>query len=465
MPLLEVVGMTLTGKNFTVATAFMRNEQAMTYRWVLQQIKHMYFSNTMSTENQQDVNDHEPKEIECSEEEVAEQAGLLILLFSTWLNPLAHKFVIVWTKSVMHFGVETTKRAESEHSVLKLWLSTCYSDLDMVFLHIDSLIEGQIADIKASLEFSSTKEKFNAKSNLILRMTLEIDSCHPLARHEDMDSEMRFLTDLLHQISTGPISKVREMRHLAKGILNPVLPEDLGMTLTSPPKVAVTKGRNKTNSTKRDKSYCEHLSIAHQKIQKLSRSSFGSGSRYGSGFGLGSCGRGRLPQGLRGRGRGCSHSRSSLCSIVDPSPCSTFPYTNAFPPFIYPFIENWKNMTSDGNCVYRIVADYVFGGEHQWLEIRRRMLYELEHSTNMYLSFLGSAERLGSTTVLPLYSYSDRPGGTLVIGLLTEQQHFIQLQMHDGCPTPPLHVQWIHYRSERVIILADCYYDRLQIGM
>ncbi|KAI5668655.1 hypothetical protein M9H77_18508 [Catharanthus roseus] len=33
MPLLECVGMTLTEKNFTVATAFMCNEQATTYRW------------------------------------------------------------------------------------------------------------------------------------------------------------------------------------------------------------------------------------------------------------------------------------------------------------------------------------------------------------------------------------------------------------------------------------------------
>ncbi|KAI5654574.1 hypothetical protein M9H77_31761 [Catharanthus roseus] len=59
MPLLEVVGMTRTGKNFTMATAFMRNEQATTYRWVLQQIKHLYFSNAMSTENQEDVYDDE----------------------------------------------------------------------------------------------------------------------------------------------------------------------------------------------------------------------------------------------------------------------------------------------------------------------------------------------------------------------------------------------------------------------
>ncbi|KAI5683635.1 hypothetical protein M9H77_04863 [Catharanthus roseus] len=36
MPLLEDVGMTLTGKNFTLAIAFMCNEHATTYKWVLQ---------------------------------------------------------------------------------------------------------------------------------------------------------------------------------------------------------------------------------------------------------------------------------------------------------------------------------------------------------------------------------------------------------------------------------------------
>ncbi|KAI5657364.1 hypothetical protein M9H77_26157 [Catharanthus roseus] len=48
MPLLETVVMTPTGKNFTVATTFMCNEQATTYRWILQQIKHLYFTYAMS---------------------------------------------------------------------------------------------------------------------------------------------------------------------------------------------------------------------------------------------------------------------------------------------------------------------------------------------------------------------------------------------------------------------------------
>ncbi|KAI5668844.1 hypothetical protein M9H77_18697 [Catharanthus roseus] len=96
MPLLETIEMTPTGKNFTVATAFMRNEQATTYIW-------------------------------------------------------------------------TTNQVESEHSVMKLWLSTYHGDLDTVFLNIDSLIEGQIGRIKTSLEFSRLKDKFNTKSNPILK--------------------------------------------------------------------------------------------------------------------------------------------------------------------------------------------------------------------------------------------------------------------------------------------------------
>ncbi|KAI5657623.1 hypothetical protein M9H77_26416 [Catharanthus roseus] len=324
-----------------------------------------------------------------------------------------------------------------------------------------------------------------------------------------MDSEIRSLTDLLHQISTGPISKVREMRHLAKGVLNHVLPEDLGVTLTSPPEVAVTKGQKKTDSTKRDKSHWEHVSIAHRKIQKSSgfvfSSGIGSGSLPGSGSGSGSHGRGRPPRAPRERGKGLDRGQSNLSTVKHASPCSTFPYTNAFPAFIYPSISNWKNVIGDGNCDYRVVADFVFGDEYQWPEVRRGMLYELEISKNLYVNLMGSEERvnelfhrinwlmdglapyahwfetldslyiianafnlcviliahLGSTTVLPLYSYSDRPESILVIGFLTEERHFIQLQLNDMCPIPPLHFQWIHYRSEWVNNWADSYQHRI----
>ncbi|KAI5657751.1 hypothetical protein M9H77_26544 [Catharanthus roseus] len=223
--------------------------------------------------------------------------------------------------------------------------------------------------------------------------TLEISGHHPSARQQDMDFEMRSLTDILHRISTGPISKVREMHRLAN-------------------------------------------------CGSGSDSGTGSGSWSGSG----SRRRGRPSRAPRGRDRGCDRGRSSLFTVIHASSCSTFPYTNTFPAFIYPFISNWKHLNGDGNCSYQVVADFVFGDEYQWPEVCRRMLYELEHSTNVYVNLVGL--ELGSTIVLPLYSYSDRPGGTLVIGLLTEQQQFIQLQLNDMCLIPPLHVQWILHRTE-----------------
>ncbi|KAI5683545.1 hypothetical protein M9H77_04773 [Catharanthus roseus] len=205
------------------------------------------------------------------------------------------------------------------------------------------------------------------------------------------------------------------------------------MPLTSPPEVCVTKGRKRTNSTKRDKSYWEHVSIAHRKIQKSSGSD--SGSSSGSGSGSGSRGRRRPPRASRGRGRGRGRSRgrSSLSSIIDPTPCSIFPYTDAFPTFIYPFIENWKNVIGDGN--FRSL-EHVYELVHrtQWQDRRAPLDHWLETPDSLY--FIANAfnlcmiliARLDSTTVLPLYSYSHRLGESLPNPTLDE-----------GLPN-----QWIH---------------------
>ncbi|KAI5678770.1 hypothetical protein M9H77_09720 [Catharanthus roseus] len=59
--------------------------------------------------------------------------------------------------------------------------------------------------------------------------TLEIGGDHPCSQKNDIDFEIS-------------ISKVREMRCLAKGVSSLVLSEDTGMTLTFAPKVTATKG-------------------------------------------------------------------------------------------------------------------------------------------------------------------------------------------------------------------------------
>ncbi|KAI5659727.1 hypothetical protein M9H77_28520 [Catharanthus roseus] len=101
------------------------------------------------------------------------------------------------------------------------------------------------------------------------------------------------------------------------------------------------------------------------------------------------------------------------------------------------------------------VADFVFGDEHQWHEVRRRMIFELEHTMNIYLSLFGSAERVYELIRrtqwrnghAPPEHWLDTPDSchskciqsvsTLVIRHLAEQQQFIKLQMRDGCPLSP----------------------------
>ncbi|KAI5653074.1 hypothetical protein M9H77_30261 [Catharanthus roseus] len=149
MRLLEAVGITPTGKNFTVATAFMCNEQMVKNEEVAQQFVTGLWKKLIN----------EIDEVEYQKNRL----DFLHYLFSTWLNPFAHKFCQVWTSQVLHFGVETTNCAESEHSVLKLLLSTCHGDLDTVFSNIDSLIQCQIAEIKYTLEISKLKRSMSLR--------------------------------------------------------------------------------------------------------------------------------------------------------------------------------------------------------------------------------------------------------------------------------------------------------------
>ncbi|KAI5673933.1 hypothetical protein M9H77_14297 [Catharanthus roseus] len=191
---------------------------------------------------------------------------------------------------------------------------------------------------------------------------LEIGSDILEEHHRDMESEMRDLTSLLQEISTGPISNVREVRRLIKGVIHPMLPDDLSQPL---------------------------------KIGKSSGSVSGSGSGSGSGSNPSPRGRGRPPPSGRSRGRGRSSGKSSLSTIVSPdSPPVPFLFKNAFSGFTYQFIQNWKNVVGDGNCGFRVVSNFLFGEENHWVEIRRRMIYDLQHHMRVYEQLFGSVERV-----------------------------------------------------------------------
>ncbi|KAI5664378.1 hypothetical protein M9H77_23701 [Catharanthus roseus] len=166
------------------------------------------------------------------------------------------------------------------------------------------------------------------------------------------------------------LKKTRQMVEELGSVIHPVLPDDPWQLLSTPPsppspETAVTKGRRKINSTKRDKSHWEYVSFAHRKIGKSSGSVSGSGSGSSSGSNSSPRGRGRPPRSGRSRGRGRSSGRSSLSIVVSPdSPSVPFPFKNEFLGFMYQFIQNWKNVVGDGNCGFRVVSNFLFGDEN-----------------------------------------------------------------------------------------------------
>ncbi|KAI5653232.1 hypothetical protein M9H77_30419 [Catharanthus roseus] len=110
------------------------------------------------------------------------------------------------------------------------------------------------------------------------------------------------------------------MRRLVKGVLNPVLFEDPGVTLTTATEVVVMKRQKKMNSTKRDKYKSQAvmvLDLGRGQIKVLVRVPVGEGDRLEL-----------LGVGVEGAAMA-------------------------------------ENVIGDGNCGYQVVVDFVFGDEHQ----------------------------------------------------------------------------------------------------
>ncbi|KAI5672790.1 hypothetical protein M9H77_13154 [Catharanthus roseus] len=87
------------------------------------------------------------------------------------------------------------------------------------------------------------------------------------------------------------------------------------------------------------------------------------------------------------------------------------------------------------------------------------LIMDTTYKTNKFNFCVVLIARLGSTTVLSLYSNSTCTVETLCIRYLLEQQHFIQ--MRDGCSLSPLQFQWQYHRDIRVSGCAEHYYGRI----
>ncbi|XP_012852343.1 PREDICTED: uncharacterized protein LOC105971954 [Erythranthe guttata] len=109
MSLLEIVGITPVGYNFTIVVPFMSHEDADTYEWALSCLK-------------------------CA------LGGL-------------HKFVKAWTNKILHFGNTSTNRVESAHKSSKGWISASTGAVNTIQYQLDSGVEYQRTKMRAPVIF------------------------------------------------------------------------------------------------------------------------------------------------------------------------------------------------------------------------------------------------------------------------------------------------------------------------
>ncbi|XP_076937851.1 uncharacterized protein LOC143605728 [Bidens hawaiensis] len=77
---------------------------------------------------------------------------------TTWLVKYKEMFVSAWTNQVLHFGNSTTNRVESAHALLKKHLLTAKSTLEKFVGVIDQIVKLQQKTIKGTFEDSRNKK-------------------------------------------------------------------------------------------------------------------------------------------------------------------------------------------------------------------------------------------------------------------------------------------------------------------
>ncbi|OVA14298.1 hypothetical protein BVC80_9021g23 [Macleaya cordata] len=217
VPLLHVVGVTSTGRSFTVAYAFIDADTEEHFSWALTQLKSLFSPNNLPSVF---ITDREPalmnaidvvfpgasrllctshmtrdvvasckKAFEENDEMwndffrdweslwkaktkdeymnafadflmawVARYPACIAYLRDTWL---VHKeqFVLAWTQKIKHFGNTTIDRVESEHGQLKKHLGSSLGNFIVCWEAMHNMINNQIVQIKASFEKSLTMVK------------------------------------------------------------------------------------------------------------------------------------------------------------------------------------------------------------------------------------------------------------------------------------------------------------------
>ncbi|KAH1066536.1 hypothetical protein J1N35_031523 [Gossypium stocksii] len=181
LPFVQIVGVTSTNKTFSIAFAFIINENKENYNWALTCLK-LTLEECMYPHVI--VTDRELALMNACQQVFPDANRLLCRWHITenikkhlWLSKYKEMFVSVWIDRHLNFGERTTNRVESQHAKLKKYLCAKNSSLDKFVGCIDQIVKSQLTSIYKSLEKSRIilKHRHNLPCFRLLRgfVTLE----------------------------------------------------------------------------------------------------------------------------------------------------------------------------------------------------------------------------------------------------------------------------------------------------
>ncbi|KAL5165381.1 hypothetical protein HKD37_18G050514 [Glycine soja] len=391
LPLLDFVGMTLTGMTFSAGFAYVEGERV----------------NNLFDECLKKF------EVACTPWPI-----FVDYVKETWIIPHKEKFVSAWTNKVMHLGNTTTNRVESAHSSLKRLLQNSIGDLCSVWDAVNNMITLQHTQIKTSFETSThvfghvfQKTLYRRLLGMVSRYALNqivvefervhyagknpsscgcvvrttlglpcacelskyVGGCIPLDSIHMFWRRLSFLDQGLSEPEVGIkdvmetiYQKFEELDVCGKFTLRSKLWEIAHPDQNSmcpPPAKVNTKGAPKKTtsrnprSTKRDPSYWEYVDAFES--QQNSNSSV----------------------------------RRTASSSEQPNRRTMMSMLDQFQPFMHDFIDKIADVKGDGNCGYRSVADLLGMGQDSWSVVRNHLLKELANFSEDYIKLFGGTER------------------------------------------------------------------------
>ena len=235
MPLVEIVGVTSTGKTFSLAYAFIVNEREANYQWVLRCLRSTladsFAVRVVLTDRElalmralkvvmpeakqllcryhiwQNIIKHcEPAlrmkkdvnidrlnvwwkkvyqsrtfdEFKSNEKELKEKLagfpGVYKYLTDNWLSPYREQFVSCWVDEHLNYQNHTTNRVEAEHHLLKEELrGKC--TFTRILQCVDSVLISQEAEIRGQLGYNNGtrkgKHNYNCMKDLLGKVSLK----------------------------------------------------------------------------------------------------------------------------------------------------------------------------------------------------------------------------------------------------------------------------------------------------